>query len=207
VTELAALDIADSAELWQDLGFRVEDGACRISGVSHRLGAPGRGVVSWALRGGDQLSELPVGPAPQPEPEPLPQYIPTHPNGVIGLDHVVVATPDLGRTIASFEAAGLTLRRLREAGSPEHPLQQAFFKLGHIVIEVAGPPTPSGTGPASFYGLAFTVVDLAQTAEVLGDRLRPAKVAVQSGRMIATLDWSAGSTVPLAFMSPKPPRQ
>ncbi|MBV9662995.1 MAG: glyoxalase, partial [Actinobacteria bacterium] len=64
---------------------------------------------------------------------------------------------------------------------------------------------PTGDGPARFYGLAFTVADLDATAAYLGDRLRPAKDAVQPGRRIATLDKSAGSSVAIAFMSPGAP--
>ncbi len=69
-------------------------------------------------------------------------------------------------------------------------------------MEVVGSPTTAGPGPARFYGLAFTVDDLTTTADLLGPRLRPARDAVQSGRRIATLDWAAGSTIAMAFMSP-----
>jgi hypothetical protein len=73
--------------------------------------------------------------------------------------------------------------------------------LGETIAEVVGPPSGSSPGPARFYGLAFTVADLDATALFLGERLRPAKDAVQPGRRIATLDRAVGSTVPLAFMS------
>ena len=81
---------------------------------------------------------------------------------------------------------------------------QVFFRLGEVVLEVVGGPQPSGDGPARFFGLAFTVADLDATARYLGDRLHPAKGAVQPGRRIATLDRGAGSTVAMAFMSPGP---
>lgn len=113
----------------------------------------------------------------------------------------MVSTPDLDRTVAAFEAAALPLRRVRPVGTPERPLAQAFFKLGSVVVEVVGPPDASAPGPACFYGLAFTVVDLDLTARHLGTRLRPARDAVQPGRRIALLDRCAGSTVPMAFMS------
>lgn len=37
----------------------------------------------------------------------------THPNGAIGLDHVVIVTPAFDRTAAALDQAGLTLRRIR----------------------------------------------------------------------------------------------
>ena len=88
-------------------------------------------------------------------------------------------------------------RRTRDAGR----VHKAFFRAGEVILEVVGPPTPDGDGPAGFYGLAFNVVDLDETAGFLGDRLHPAKEAVQEGRRIATLDKGAGSSVAIAFMS------
>jgi hypothetical protein len=43
---------------------------------------------------------------------------------------------------------------------------------------------------------------MALTARVLGDRLGEPRPAVQEGRTIATLKRDAGSSVPLAFMTP-----
>jgi hypothetical protein len=196
VPEIDSLHIADPPELWQQLGFTVAGGTCRVSGVCLRLGAAGSGVTGWALRGAEGLRELPTDrPAAC-----APMAVPPHPNGVVALDHVVVATPDIARTTAALQAHGIPLRRTREAGSPGRPMTQAFFKLGAIVVEVVGPPA-AGPGAASFWGLAFTVAALDATASYLGGRLRPSTPAVQPGRRIATLDRAAGSTVPIAFLS------
>ncbi|MGH9045850.1 MAG: VOC family protein [Acidimicrobiales bacterium] len=200
MAEIAALAVADPAELWQNLGFTVNDGVTWVSRIRHDLGAPGAGVTAWILRGVDALTELPINQGKPPDGEPTPD----HPNGVTGLDHVVIATPDLARTVAAFEAAGLLLRRVRESGTPERPTNQAFFRMGEVIVEVVGSPSRTGPGPARFYGLAFTVSDLDATARLLGDRLRPASDAVQRGRRIATLDRAVGSTVPIAFMSSEP---
>ena len=197
MAELQSLLVADPPELWSDLGFAVLGGACGVSGATIQLGAPGAGVVSWSVTGATGLQELPVTDGE------LPGSFPSaaHANGVEGLDHVVVATPDLDRTVSAFEAVGVPLRRVRPVGTPDRPLAQAFFKLGAVVVEVVGPPGVVDPGPARFYGLAFTVGDLDATARLLGDRLRPARDAVQPGRRIATLDRGAGSTVAMAFMS------
>jgi hypothetical protein len=197
VAEIASLNIGDPPELWGALGFVIDDGAAWVSGICHRLGDARDGVGAWNLRDVDDLAELPLAAGPAPPARPTP----THPNGVVALDHVVIGTPDLARTIAAFESAGIALRRTRDAGTPDRPTRQAFFRLGETIAEVVGPPIGSSPGPARFYGLAFTVADLDATALFLGERLRPAKEAVQPGRRIATLDRSVGSTVPLAFMS------
>ncbi|HVF32508.1 MAG TPA: hypothetical protein VM933_05685 [Acidimicrobiales bacterium] len=203
MAELAALLVGDPPGVWADLGFVVDDGAVHVSGVRHVLGGDKKGIRDWSLRGlADDVPGIDgaVFGLPVDEARPTPE----HPNGVIALDHLVVFSPDLGRTIAALEAAGLDLRRTRESGTYGAPMQQAFFKLGEVILELVGPKEPSGDGPIRFYGLAWTVRDLDETAAFLGDRLKPAKDAVQPGRRIATLASSGGSTVPHAFMTPEP---
>lgn len=203
MAELAALLIGDPPDVWADLGFVVDDGAVHVSGVRHVLGGDKKGIRDWSVRdldpGVDGIDGagfgLPAAPA-RPTPE--------HPNGVIALDHLVVSSPDVGRTIAALEAVGIELRRVRPTGTAERPMQQAFFKLGEVILELVGPKEPAGDGPLRFYGLAWTVRDLDETAAFFGDRLKPAKDAVQPGRRIATLASSGGSTVPHAFMTPEP---
>ena len=200
MAEIASLVVADPPELWSELGFVVADDACWISAIRHELGAPGKGIVAWALRGADGISEFPSSERVPSTSQPTPD----HPNGVIALDHVVVSTPDFTRTVEAFESAGVKLRRTRDAGTSERPMKQGFFRMGETILELVGSPTASAPGPERFYGLAFTVADLDATAAFLGSRLRPPKDAVQTGRRIATLDRAVGSTVPLAFMSPEP---
>jgi hypothetical protein len=195
VAELVALQVADPPDLWRQLGFTVAGTTCAIGSVEHQLGAEGTGVVGWVVDGLTGFDEVPTAAATARSTPPT-----EHPNGVLELDHVVVATPDLARTIAAFEAAGVGLRRTRQAGAG---MTQAFFKLGPMIIEVIGHPTAADDGPATFWGLTFTVADLDATAALLGTRLRPIKTAVQAGRRIGTLDRAAGSSVPIAFMSTK----
>ncbi|HET9077946.1 MAG TPA: VOC family protein, partial [Acidimicrobiales bacterium] len=180
---LTCLAVADRPELWADLGFAVAGGGSRVGGTWIQLGVPGRGVTGWGIEGAGRLAELPGCP-PGTAAAPA---LSDHANGVIALDHVVVTTPNLARTVSAFEAAGMPLRRTRPAGAPGRPLVQAFFKLENTVVEVVGEPDAARPGPAGFYGLAFTVADLEATAARLGDRLRPARDAVQPGRRIATL--------------------
>jgi hypothetical protein len=203
--------VADPPELWVDLGFHTEGTRCRVGATVLALGGSGRGLRSWSLEGAGALSELPASRAAAPHPPQGPSSAPgavwAHPNGVTTLDHVVVTTPDLERTVAALENAGIELRRRREAGSAAEPAVQAFFRLDQTILEVVGPATGSGPGPARLWGLAFVVADLGITAAVLGARLLPAIDAVQPGRRIATLDRSAGSSVPMAFLSPDPDRR
>lgn len=202
---LASLDVSDPAEIWVDLGFAVSDGVTVVDGVHHRLDAAGKGIVGWTVwgitlpTGQDHLEGLPTAVSDGSPPPPL---TPAHANGVTGLDHVVVFTPDLSRSISAFEAAGMELRRTRDANSYGSPMRQAFFRLGPVILEVVGPPEPTGDGAARFFGLAWTCEDLDATGRWLGDRLGAPKDAVQERRRIATLGRGAGSHVAMAFMSP-----
>lgn len=202
--EIAELVVGDEARVWTDLGFAVDGDAAVVSGVVHRLDpAVGKGVRRLALTDADGLASefegIPTAAAATAAPADG-----DHPNGVIALDHVVLATPDLDRTIARLQGAGVDLRRVRETNTYGTPMRQAFFRFGPVILEVIGGTEKTGDGPARIYGLAWTVADLDATAAYLGDRLHPAKDAVQPGRRIATLDRAAGSTVPMAFMSPAP---
>jgi hypothetical protein len=155
--------------------------------------------VGWALRdapGGaiDGLRTVVSG-APPRDPAPA------QPNGVIGVDHVVVATPDFARTTAALAAAGLELRRVRAAGERA---QQGFYVIGDALLEVVGPVEPDGDGPAAFWGLTLVSADLDATRAALGDELIGApRDAVQAGRRIATVRRSAGLGTAVAVMSPR----
>jgi catechol 2,3-dioxygenase-like lactoylglutathione lyase family enzyme len=202
------LVIADPPELWAELGFRVEDDACELGGVHVRLDSrAGKRVASWSLRGvrSDDLDGLTTTistSAERPPAEP-------HPNGVVAIDHVVAFSPDLDRTIAKLQAAGLNLRRIRDEPTPAGAPRQAFFRLGEVILEcIQLPDSPDldRTRDACLWGLALRTDDIEATADFLAGRLGAPRPAVQEGRTIATLGRDAGSTVPMAFITPAPVR-
>jgi hypothetical protein len=169
-------------------------------------GGLGRGITEWSLRGIAASGALDGIPTARSE-RPPPDTAPAHPNGVAALDHVVVITPDLERTIAAIEAAGLDLRRIRDEPTPAGAPRQAFFRLGAVILEVVQEPPEAieragGDHPAFFWGLAFTAPDLDATVASLGDRVGEVRDAIQPGRRIATLRRSAGLSLPVALMTP-----
>lgn len=186
---------------WRALGFAVDGDRFRVGNVTVRLEAAARGgLLGWAVRGlgtGD-LDGLELRPAGTAAP------VAAHSNGALSIDHVVVTTPRLERTLGALEAAGLELRRRREAGSAQRPVQQVFYRLGEVILEVVGEPGGAGEGPARFWGMVFTVADLDACAARLGERLGTVRAAVQPGRRIATVRREAGLGLAVAFMSPAP---
>jgi hypothetical protein len=201
------LTLADEPARWRALGFAVAGEQCQLGTVRVRLAgaAAGSGIVGWSLRGlaSAELDGLPT----QRSERALPGEPPEHPNGALALDHVVVFSPALDRTIAALHAAGLDLRRVREEPTPAGAPRQAFFRLGEVILEVVQEPPEAlqrgagADGPAHLWGLALLVADLASTVEALGEHVGAMRAAVQPGRMIATLRRSAGLAVPLALMS------
>ena len=190
---LEQLEIADEPADWHALGFEVDDGGCQVSSVELRLvgKGPRRGIVGWTLGEG----------------EPATGAGPPHPNGVVRIDHVVLLSPDLDRTVEELRSQDFDLRRLREGETPGGSTRQAFFRAGEPILEVV--QAPAGTsvarnpdGPARLWGISFLVEDMDQTASTLGELLGAPRDAVQPGRTIATLRPEAGLGPAIAFMTP-----
>ena len=205
------LTVADEPATWEALGFAVDGETCVVGEVRIHLAGPhaGERLVGWSLRDVDgvELDGLPTAHSERPPPAASPK----HPNGLTAVDHVVAITPALERTVAALKRAGLDLRRIREQPTPAGAPRQAFFRLGATILEVVQEPPEAieragGDHPAFFWGLAFLAPDLDATAASLGDRVSEVRDAVQPGRRIATLRRSAGLALPVALISPRPPR-
>lgn len=195
--ELTALRLADPPERWHRLGFTIVDSSVRCGGVELALGRGGEGITGWRLRGVGPLGAIDGLPT-EIETAPAAEATPSHPNGAIGIDHVVLITPDFDRTAAALAVAAMPLRRVREAPGG---FRQGFRRLGPAILELVE-ARGADSGPARFWGLVVVVSDLEALARRLGDRLGPVKAAVQPGRQIATLRESAGLGEAVAFMSP-----
>jgi hypothetical protein len=204
------ITVADPPEAWAAAGFTVDDdGVCRIGSVRVRLVGRdhGKRIIGWSLRDvadgalvDGSLDGIPTAASSAPADPPA-----THEIGATYIDHVVLLTPDLGRTTAALEKAGIEVRGERDTDTYGAPMRQVFFRLGEVILELIGSPESPGEGDPGFFGLAHTVRDLDGLAARLGDRLGAVKDAVQDGRRIATLRHRAfGMSVATALMSPEP---
>jgi catechol 2,3-dioxygenase-like lactoylglutathione lyase family enzyme len=220
MARLLSITVADDPATWESLGFTVTDHAVRVGSTAFILSGVGatfpdgspatNGFLDWILTADD--GELPatidgivtgsvIGAGEPP-------VAPVHPNGITAIDHIVVATPDLERTVSAFEDLGIECRRRRDAGAyGSQKMRQAFFWLGDVILEVVGPEVidadpAKASRPSSFFGIALISPDLEQTCAFLGDRMKPSVDAVQHGRKIATVSSKAGAKIPIAVMSP-----
>ncbi len=211
--ELRRLLIGDRPEAWSSAGFTVDGDRTTVGSVAVRFVDDERtGVVGWeladvgdgaAIDGRDGIDGIATAVVDEPAPTPM-----GHPNGVTRLDHVVIATTDLDRTIGALEGAGFEVRRHRDVPGTDPVRRQVFLWAGEPILEVVGPAEPTsggGNGPdrASVWGLALTTDDIDRAAERLGPHLSGPKPAVQPGRRIATVDTAALGIGPaLALMTP-----
>ena len=185
------LEIADPADAWRGAGFSVDsDAVCRVGGVRIRLVGRGRGagIVGWSLRGlpsngsvGD-LDGIPTTTSSALAAAPA-----AHANGVTAIDHIVLLSPDLARTVESLVSIGVHPRRERDAELGGRPVRQIFFRLGEAILEVVGSPGTADEGPSTLWGVTYVAADIDATASFFGDRTTPVKEAVQPGRRITTL--------------------
>ena len=200
------IEIADDPDAWRAAGFAVEPaGAAVVGSIGLRLvgrGETTKGVRAWTwsdLGGSGPIDGLRTETGARPSVAPG-----VHPNGVTIVDHIVVVTPNLERTVPAFEARRIPVRRVRHTDQYGPAFRQVFFRGGETIIELIGPDeaTDGDDRSAHFYGLAFTVADLDATAAQLGEGLGAIKAAVQPGRRIATLRHeNFGISVPIALMS------
>lgn len=200
--QLTALHVPAAAGAWKAAGFAGFTGDEGIRLGSTTL-VPSVDVTELvvSIDGIDDLDGLTLGTQSTQQalvaPEPA-----AHPNTAIAIDHLVVMSPDCDRTTASFERAGLEARRVRRIDSSSGTRRQTFFWMGDVVCEMVGPDVASGDGPASVWGLAVTVRDLAAARELLGDHASDIKDAVQPGRQVCTVRKDAELGVPMLLISP-----
>jgi hypothetical protein len=185
------LVVADPADAWAAAGFSVDpDAVCRVGGV--RIKLVGRraetGIVGWSLRGlpssgsFDDLDGIPTTRSSAGAAAPA-----QHANGVTAIDHVVLLSPDLHRTVGSLAAVGVEPRRERDGELGDRPIRQIFFRFGEVIMEAVGSPGAASDGPSTLWGITYVVADIDMTASFFGGNTTPVKDAVQPGRRITTL--------------------
>ena len=199
-------EVADPADAWVQAGFSVDsDAICRVGGVRIRLAGRdrGTGILGWSLRGLPADGSLhDVDGIPMTRSDAVAVMPAGHANGVLAIDHVVLLSPDLRRTVESLTAIGVEPRRERDAQLGGRAMRQIFFRAGEVIIEVVGSPETASEGPSTLWGITYIVADIDVTAAYFGDRTAPVKDAVQPGRRITTLRHrELGISVPSAMIS------
>lgn len=202
MNRLVALHVGGALTPWQAIGLTFDELTCPLADVDIVVSGETPGLHGWTIDiGRDDVVDidgirttLVSGTQPRPSLSTLSRQ------KVIGLDHVVVNTDDIGRTTQAITAAlGLEVRRERQLGNGA---VQRFHKLDNTIIEVVSGPHITQPG-ASLWGMVASVDDLFELAEELGENTTsPPKKATQPGRYISTVRGSVGLGVPFALMTP-----
>ena len=194
--QLLQLTICGEAAAWKSVGFNVIDigngnSICSVGGVKiyfendtlnkgiWRIGTKRISGVIDSLKFDDLSVERSFSDNHS--------VLSDHPNGITGIDHLVVTTPNCNRTTKAFEEMGIAARRVRTFGNIGSETRQTFFWLGNVILELVGSNTKEGEGPPSIWGIAFVSKNIEKTVKFLGDACTPLKPAVQSGRKITTI--------------------
>lgn len=193
--------VADPPQAWTAAGFSVSEGVCRVGDVGIRLVGRdgGTGIIGWSLGGcaATDLDGIPTTVSDAVAAAPA-----EHPNGVTGIDHIVLLSPDLDRTVAALGAIGAQPRRERLGELGGRPIRQIFFRFGAVIVEAVGSPDPAGEGPATLWGITYNVTDIDATAAYFDARTTRIKDAVQPGRRITTVHHQEfGMSVRTAMLS------
>lgn len=198
------LVVGDDPEAWRAAGFTMDGDVCRVGKLSFRLAGTvgGRGILGWSLAGLDKamtdVDGVPTSGTAADDSE-----APEHPNGIVSVDHVVLATPHLARTQRALAALGWEPRRERDGRMGDAPVRQVFYRPGGVILEVVGDPEATGDGPSSLWGVTFTVTDIEAAAGRFGSAASPIRDAVQPGRKILTLRHrELGLSLRSALMTP-----
>jgi hypothetical protein len=198
-SRLVEIAVGSSPEAWERMGFALDaDDGVVVGSTRIRPTGAGGGIERWTLAGVEDVAFDGLATTIVSDP-PAPRHAPDHPNGAQRIDHIVVRTPSLDRTVAAFDDAGLELRRTRDAGGG---VRQGFLWLGDTIVELVEAPGEDPASPATFWGLVVVVDDIDRAAAIAGDALGDVRDAVQGGRRIATVRQSTGVGLPLALMTP-----
>lgn len=198
-TRLCAVAVPGGSRPWLDAGFDSGASGFHAGEVSIIIGAQEAEGVRVIVR---PPSALDGAGAAEPPQSPGAGGRSRHPNGVFGVDHVVVKTPSMGRTRAAMLEAGLDLRLERQGTVGEREVEQAFFLAGPCVIELVG-STDEPDGPARVWGITFVTSTLDDLPALDGRPVASIRDASQPGRRIAVARRELGLPTRVAFMDPR----
>jgi catechol 2,3-dioxygenase-like lactoylglutathione lyase family enzyme len=147
----------------------------------------GRAVaVSGGAESGDDFGGLPVvATAPGSRPGP-----PAEPSAAVAIDHVVIATHDPERAIATWRDR-MGFRLALDRTCPDRGLRMLFFRSGGMTLEVTAPLEASADpAPDSIFGVAYRVFDLVacrRRLEALGFDASEVRKGRKTGTEVVTV--------------------
>eukprot|EP00658_Telonema_sp_P-2_P075102 TRINITY_DN644_c0_g2_i1.p1 TRINITY_DN644_c0_g2~~TRINITY_DN644_c0_g2_i1.p1 ORF type:complete len:238 (-),score=43.44 TRINITY_DN644_c0_g2_i1:391-1104(-) len=195
------LDVADEPAAWRAAGFDLDpenkiqlgDICIRVVG---RQEHPKGGIVAWRWSALEQTDPIPGIPTIfQPD---APFSSAPHRNGAMGVDHIVLFSPDWQQSVLDLRSVGL--EPLRETNSVRRGVTQVIYRPKNTIIELVGPRKPPEH--PTLKGLTLVTSDVDTTHQFFGEYVKPPWDAVQPGRRMTVLKNFPGISIAVAFMSP-----
>lgn len=196
--KLTGISVAGPVEAWEGVGFTCGGAGFQAGDVSIAFSGAGRAGLwfdreTGALEGlaapsGAAMPAMPTG---------------AHPNHAIGVDHVVVSSPNFARTSATLEAAGMRCLGERSAEIDGRMVEQRFHHAGSCLVELVGQQGVMDDGEPRIWGITFVTSDIESLPALQPPPVASIRDAVQPGRRIATVVREAGLPLPVAFMDPR----
>ena len=199
-TRVVALAVPGDGGPWKAAGFTCSEEGFSAGAIRIVFGQDDVREAQVALEPPSRLDGAGLGEVIGPT-GPLPDR--AHPNGVVGVDHIVISTPVMERGRAALVEAGLDLRLEREGRAGGEQVDQAFFLAGPCVIELVGSPR-AGDGGSTVWGVTFTTDSLEALPALDPAPVASIRDAVQPGRRIAVARRELGLPTRVAFMNPRP---
>lgn len=209
------LDVLDDPSAWRSAGFTVSAaglidlGEMAIRLLGRSKGSPqAGGIDGWSFVGGGaagvlEVDGIPVRPAPAPSSQVgsgAAEATERHPNGAVSVDHIVLRSPDVDRSIAALGKLGIT--PIRETSTVRRGVRQVIFRPSATIIELVGSKNTAGS-PPHLWGLTLVTHDVDATHAQLPTSTKEPWPAVQPGRRMTVLRHQEHSiSVAIAFMTP-----
>lgn len=200
---IVELHIGDEAEVWVNLGFRVENKRCRVGTIDlvFDQGSKSSGIHSWVLRNAKFPNFGSIKTMSQDSISI--ERASDHPNGCFGIDHVVLRVPEFSRGRIALEEIGAIVGEPAPISESGPTIFGSSVNMGEVVLELIGPEQLDPLADWVLWGLVMSVREIDACAKLLGPAVGKVKPAVQKNKCIMTVRKEAGSSVPMAFLGPR----
>ena len=199
---IVELHIGDEPQVWENLGFRVENKRCRVGTIDlvFTQGSKGSGIHSWVLRNAKFPNFGSIKTMSQ-DSKSVERAL-DHPNGCFGIDHVVLRVPEFSGGRIALEKIVALVAEPAPISESEPTILRSTVNMGEAVLELIGPKQLDPFADWLLWGLVMSVREVDACAELLGSAVGGVKPAVQKNKCITTVRKEAGSSVAMAFLGP-----
>ena len=204
--KLKRLFVANPPHVWESMGFKIVGNQVQLGNVIIQLVEKVcvcNPVVGWDWENlvASKPSHIDGIPLLNDKVDNVTEDV-QHMNNSIAVDHVVLKTFNVEKTIKCMNEIGLEVRK--RVVHQSKGMEQVFFKAENTILEVISSLEASNSVQDSYiWGITFVTSDIITLHKNLEGSTKVPYDAVQIGRKFTTLDnLKHGTKVRIAFISP-----